>query len=126
MGEKPRRDSTGVHQDATARYAMAEESAERCRPGLLLFYSPLEPGNFQTFPFDESGALTIGRSPGCDVAIETVRDLSKTHARVEWKGEGVILSDLGSSNGTSTAGTRLVKDDEMPASVVVSSKRRCM
>lgn len=45
------------------------------------------------------GAVTIGRSPACDVFLDDVT-VSREHARVERRGDRVVLQDLGSLNGT--------------------------
>lgn len=42
--------------------------------------------------------VTVGRS-GCDLLVDDP-ELSRRHARVEFKGDDVILKDLGSTNGT--------------------------
>lgn len=44
--------------------------------------------------------VTIGRSPDCDVTIASER-VSRVHARIEQtEGSGLVLVDLGSTNGT--------------------------
>ncbi|HUU03928.1 MAG TPA: AgmX/PglI C-terminal domain-containing protein [Myxococcota bacterium] len=68
-----------------------------------------EPGVLQVFIFKEGRfwgtecfsqpTLTIGRSPESDLQIDD--DItSRTHAQISVTPEGVILEDLGSSNGT--------------------------
>src|SRR5688572_22921174 len=54
--------------------------------------------------------LTLGRSAACDVVVghDTV---SRRHAQIRCEGDGWLVSDLGSSNGTWVAGRR-VEDDE--------------
>ncbi len=44
-------------------------------------------------------ALTIGRNPDSDVAIDHAR-VSRQHARIERRGDGFVLRDLDSANGT--------------------------
>lgn len=46
-----------------------------------------------------TGDLLIGRGANCDVLIPD-RQVSRYHARVQIKGEDVILEDMGSKNGT--------------------------
>jgi len=46
------------------------------------------------------GQLTIGRSPECQVQLED-SGVSRRHAMIEVVNQRVMLSDLGSSNGTS-------------------------
>lgn len=45
------------------------------------------------------GGLRLGRLEGNDVVLESER-VSRHHLRVDWDGEQVHLSDLGSTNGT--------------------------
>jgi hypothetical protein len=57
------------------------------------------------FPLD--GSAVVGRNPpptdGSSVIAvpDLSRLLSKTHARLEWTGTAVVVTDLGSTNGTS-------------------------
>jgi hypothetical protein len=59
----------------------------------------------QRLPF--ARALVVGRNPTVDARgdqrfswPDLSRTLSKTHARLEWDGESVWITDLGSANGT--------------------------
>ncbi|MBI5443648.1 MAG: FHA domain-containing protein [Deltaproteobacteria bacterium] len=56
-----------------------------------------EDGVRHTFHLD--GAATVGREPGCDVLL-TSPTVSRRHALVAPNGEGWIVRDLGSGNGT--------------------------
>ncbi|MGH7296959.1 MAG: FHA domain-containing protein, partial [Polyangiaceae bacterium] len=47
----------------------------------------------------ESRPLTLGRAPDVDVQIADQR-LSRHHCKVELLGEKLVVTDLGSSNGT--------------------------
>jgi len=53
-------------------------------------------------------ALTLGRSSSSDVFLAD-RTLSRAHARLDLGPEGVVLTDLGSRNGTQLNGTRLAE-----------------
>lgn len=66
--------------------------------------------------FELKKRLTVGRHPDCDVSFDTRRDLeaSTRHAELRLKGDAVRLVDVGSSNGTYVAKTR-VKDVALPA-----------
>jgi hypothetical protein len=63
--------------------------------------------------------LTVGRDPGCDVAVPTDPTLSRVHALLEAVGRGWCVRDLGSANGTYCNGERLTgertlrSDDEL-------------
>jgi DNA-binding response OmpR family regulator len=51
-------------------------------------------------------AMLIGRGEECDIAIVD-RQISRHHARLRRSGEGVLIEDLGSKNGTHVNGVRL-------------------
>jgi len=61
----------------------------------------------QTYSF-ESGEVTIGRSPECQIVLRDY-GISRTHARVVADGDEVRVVDLGSKNGTQVNGV-LVKE----------------
>lgn len=54
----------------------------------------------------KSGSTTIGRAPNCDVVIAS-QSVSKEHARIEVLADKVILTDLGSRNGTFVNGVQI-------------------
>jgi len=53
-----------------------------------------------------AGALVIGRSPACDLAINHP-SVSRQHARVSVREDGAYLADLGSTHGTFVRGQRI-------------------
>jgi len=53
-----------------------------------------------------NGPVVIGRSPGADIVIGD-DFVSGKHARVSPAGDGAVLEDLGSTNGTVLNGQRL-------------------
>lgn len=55
------------------------------------------PKKGQTFELDRE--LTIGRADKCQVVLDDTY-VSQMHARIFPKGEGFVLEDLGSTNGT--------------------------
>ncbi len=63
------------------------------------------------------GALTIGRTPECEV-IAMDRSLSRRHARVECLNSEVFVEDLGSHNGTWVNGERVSRKRLWPGDVV--------
>ena len=75
---------------------------------LLIFWE----GGFSSRALPTSGALSIGRSPTCDVAI-THSSVSRKHATLHL-GEHARLEDLGSSNGTRVGGTELPPKGSAP------------
>jgi DNA-binding winged helix-turn-helix (wHTH) protein len=58
--------------------------------------------------FLEKPMLVIGRDELCDLVIAD-RQVSRHHARIALEGDGYILTDLGSKNGTFLNGRELVK-----------------
>ena len=58
------------------------------------------------FPLAE-GSHLLGSSPGCDVRIPHP-SISRRHARIEVRGGGAEIEDLGSRNGTRADGRRVV------------------
>lgn len=55
-----------------------------------------------------TGPVVIGRSPGADIVIGD-DFVSGRHARVAPDGDGLVLEDLGSTNGTLLNGERVVR-----------------
>lgn len=53
-----------------------------------------------------SGPIVIGRAPGADIVIAD-DFISSQHARVLPSGDGALLEDLNSTNGTILNGTRV-------------------
>ncbi len=49
--------------------------------------------------FAVTGSLTIGRAAGCEVTLDDTF-ISQVHARVSLSESGVVVEDLGSTNGT--------------------------
>lgn len=54
----------------------------------------------------KNGSTTIGRAPNCDIVINS-QSVSKEHARIEVIDDKVILTDLGSRNGTFVNGVQV-------------------
>lgn len=50
--------------------------------------------------------LVVGRDASCDIVIDTP-NVSRYHCRLERQAEGILVSDVGSTNGTWVAGERL-------------------
>jgi len=73
------------------------------RAALKLVTVAPEPG--AAYPLGEE--LTIGRSPGCAVALTDDNFVSSVHARVFRREDEQWVEDLGSTNGTLLNGRRL-------------------
>jgi serine phosphatase RsbU (regulator of sigma subunit) len=72
-------------------------------------YSPL----FSPFRQPLQGpAVSIGRASDCSIPIKD-RYLSRKHAEIIANGNGWILKDLGSANGTYLNGTRVERDEQL-------------
>ena len=65
----------------------------------------IDGAQLQVVPLPPQGTLTIGRSAGCDVAIDS-GSVSRHHANLILSSE-VEIEDVGSSNGTYVDGARL-------------------
>jgi len=72
---------------------------------VLTIHTPGEP--VSRFVVDRP-SLTLGRSSTNDVFLPD-RTLSRVHARLDQKPGGLVLTDLGSRNGTQLNGSRLVE-----------------
>lgn len=73
-------------------------------------------GTIKTYRFGRR--VLVGRAPSADLRLEDPR-VSRLHARIELRDDGVYVEDLGSRNGTSVDGEsvvsprRLAVDDEV-------------
>jgi pSer/pThr/pTyr-binding forkhead associated (FHA) protein len=57
-----------------------------------------------------SDSATIGRLPECDVTLDDP-SVSRRHARIQRKGSGWAVEDLGSTNGLKVNGTKVSESD---------------
>ena len=65
-----------------------------------------------------TGPVVIGRSPGADIVIGE-DFVSGRHARISPAGDGAVIDDLGSTNGTLVNGTRLLAVKQLQPGDVV-------
>jgi len=94
--------------DYTSEQTLIGKSLHRLLPKVeighfLCYTTPNGPVRVRVEP----GGLIIGRSPPADLQIPEP-NISRRHCRVELVGEGVLLTDLASTNGTFLDGKRLV------------------
>ncbi len=62
---------------------------------LVILEPPAESGRH----FDVMGEMTIGRAAGCQITLDDTY-ISQLHAKVSNEEAGVVIEDLGSTNGT--------------------------
>lgn len=79
--------------DITLAQSLGDRSS---RAACLVLYSGAEPGRRFTLG---DGTHTLGRAPDCQVPLDTA-GTSRRHAELQVTGQHVMLSDLGSVNGT--------------------------
>lgn len=72
-----------------------------------LYLSVVEPETAAGERFPLSSSLTVGRSNACDVNLAFDQFASTHHATFERRGEQVIVSDHGSTNGVWIDGERI-------------------
>ena len=84
---------------------------------LVVVSSPtLEQGEERTL---DSKALTVGRGPQNDVTLDGDDYASAKHARIEPRGDGVWVEDIGSTNGTFLNGIKLTRARKLTPGDVV-------
>ena len=66
-----------------------------------------------------SSAITVGRAPQNDLALEDDEYASAKHARIEPRLDGVWLEDVGSTNGTFLNGIRVSRARKLTPGDVV-------
>jgi pSer/pThr/pTyr-binding forkhead associated (FHA) protein len=70
----------------------------------MLFAPPLPP-----VKVEPGREITLGRSPECSMQLPAA-GASRRHASIAWRGERVVLRDLGSTNGTFLNGERVAEE----------------
>jgi hypothetical protein len=103
---------------------VAPVAASASRAAKLVIH---EEGSAREVPVD-SGVLTIGRLPDCDVVLKD-KGASRRHAQLRVDDDVVTLTDLGSTNGTRLNGqqvqTRVLQDgDKITVGTTVLEFRR--
>ena len=73
---------------------------------LILVQSPQGGGSWQQISLQGKQRFLLGRAQECDLTFPHV-GVSRQHACLEWKGNQVVLTDLGSANGTFVNGQRV-------------------
>ena len=70
-----------------------------------------------TYPLD-ADKVVIGRSRSCDIRLRE-DTISRLHAALVWKDGGLVVEDLGSSNGTYLNGVRVLEPQPVAIGDVV-------
>lgn len=81
--------------------AAATKSKRSLRPKKadILTLTIVEPPEAAGTSFRVNGSLSIGRAAGCEITLDDTF-ISQVHARVALSESGVVVEDLGSTNGT--------------------------
>ncbi len=66
----------------------------------------------------KEGINILGRETGCDFILNA-QGISRRHAKISWDGEGLVITDLQSSNGTFVNGVQ-VKDRKLLNGDIIS------
>ena len=95
---KPRWQKRQERREERAAMRGAEEPKQRRRKQLHL--TVVQPPDQSGQSYDLDDELTIGRSPGCGVAMPQDIYTSTLHARLFRRNDQLWIEDLGSTNGT--------------------------
>ncbi len=60
------------------------------------------------WPLSRTHPLVIGRSDECDISLPD-RQVSRSHTKIAWTGDGYQVEDLGSKNGTHLNGQEVAR-----------------
>lgn len=84
---------------ATVRAGIGNVAARGKRAAAYLLTVVSGPRPLKGTSIPVNGPVVIGRSPGADIVIAD-DFVSGSHARVSPAGDGIVVEDLGSTNGT--------------------------
>jgi ABC-type multidrug transport system ATPase subunit/pSer/pThr/pTyr-binding forkhead associated (FHA) protein len=73
--------------------------------------------NGQSWTLDPTRSYTVGRDPQGDLVLEDSR-VSWRHATVRWGGQGWVVEDHGSTNGTYVQGQRIQQLPLQPGTII--------
>lgn len=82
--------------NASGKRRGSERKAKQAPVPTLLIVEPVAAAGQR---FAVSGTLSIGRAAGCEITLDDTF-ISQVHARVSMGQSGVVVEDLGSTNGT--------------------------
>lgn len=100
--------AAGVPARAAAPRSAAPPAAPRRRgKGAPTHLVALAPESRQGATFEIGAEVTVGRAGGCAISLPEDTFVSSLHARVYASDGGVLVEDLGSTNGTFVNQTRV-------------------
>jgi two-component system, cell cycle response regulator len=67
---------------------------------LILIAHPMQQGLGTRYRLRSQSTLVLGRSQACEISMPDVTALSRTHVRLTYRTETVVIEDMGSTNGT--------------------------
>ncbi|MBN2498081.1 MAG: sigma 54-dependent Fis family transcriptional regulator [Deltaproteobacteria bacterium] len=102
MGRRDEADEPGGSDAKTEKYCLPDDAPSEI--GCILYVSSPE-GQAQSHAL-ESGQAVIGRDEDCDLVIED-ESISRRHARLIAGPGGILVEDLGSTNGVLYMGKRI-------------------
>jgi pSer/pThr/pTyr-binding forkhead associated (FHA) protein len=83
---------------------------------MWILHTPDSEAGPVTFRVSPGGVKTVGRAPGADFILDAAL-VSRLHCRLEAEGEGLLVVDLDSTNGT------FVNDKRVERARLVSGDR---
>lgn len=113
MGLNEGRVTLAVNRDvANLKYDQSGQGAGSGSCGRIEFLSGSMAG--QSFPLHPGKDLTIGRSPSCAIPLHAENNVSGKHCTVSVQGSMILVTDLGSTNGTYLGSQRLNPQQATP------------
>jgi diguanylate cyclase (GGDEF)-like protein len=98
-GRVRRRTTENMTEEAKTRITHVRIDTPRSsEPACLVLIYPTGATMGKRFPLEQDG-LIIGRVNSAEISVD-LDSVSRRHARIERRPEGVVISDLGSTNGT--------------------------
>lgn len=107
-----------IDGDATLIVTRRPRADTGAEASLILIAHPWNRSLGARFRLQRGSAAVLGRAASVDISMPEVNSLSRKHARFTYRGESVVIEDLGSTNGT------FVNDNRIEAATVLRSGDR--
>jgi len=93
--------AAGANNERASRSGgrLGRGGAKRSKPPAVPTLTIVEPAAAAGASFPVTATLSIGRAAGCEITLDDTF-ISQVHARVSRGQSGVVVEDLGSTNGT--------------------------